>query len=251
MTMTRTYYAYLHCRPDGSPFYVGKGHGRRMHNLTDRTVWHKHVTTKYGAHNILIGKLDCSSEEIAFELEKGLIKCLRRMGHALVNLTEGGDGASGYVPTAETRARIAEAGRGRKASAETRAKRSATRKAQMLADPSIANNMSAKLKGRKFSEETLARMRDSQRRSYATNPERGARIAAGNRGRTQSEESNQKRASTLRAFWATEEGKQKLAQRPKRAMSAETKAKIAAKALARHLANPDVLLMMSRKASKR
>jgi hypothetical protein len=219
--------------------------------MHDRTAWHKHVTGKYGTSSILVGKRDCSSEAIAFELEKGLIKCLRRMGVELCNLTDGGEGASGYVPTEATRKRIAEAGKGRIVSAETKAKKSATRKAQIAADPSIVANLRSKLKGRTFSEQTLARMRASQQRSFATNQLRKERIAAGNRGKTNSEESNQKRAETLRAYFSTPEGKEKLRQRPRRAMSAETKAKIAEKALARHLANPEVLLAMSRKAAKK
>lgn len=40
----------------------------------------------------------------------------------LTNLTEGGDGAAGWVPSVETRAKIAEKAKGRTVSAETRAK---------------------------------------------------------------------------------------------------------------------------------
>ena len=94
-----TYFAYIHARPDTTEqsgiFYVGKGKGRRHLNLIDRSLYHKHVIDKHGKENILIGKLDCSSEEIAFELEKGLIKCLRRSGVELTNMTDGGEGASG------------------------------------------------------------------------------------------------------------------------------------------------------------
>ena len=85
-------YAYLHCRPNGTPFYVGKGTANRVTRTHARNKHYGHITTKYGRGNILIGSLECSSDAIAFELEKGLIKCFRRMGVELTNMTEGGDG---------------------------------------------------------------------------------------------------------------------------------------------------------------
>ena len=101
------YGAYLHCRPDGTPFYVGKGTRKRMSDLyTSRNKHHKNITDKYGRKNILKGFVECSSEQIALDLEEGLIKCLRRMGVDLANYTDGGDkGTTGYKFTEEQRAR--------------------------------------------------------------------------------------------------------------------------------------------------
>lgn len=101
-----TFYAYIHCRPDGSPFYVGKGKDRRCYEMRGRSSHHQNVINKYGANNILVGKLECSSENIAFDLEKGLIKCHRRMEVELTNKTDGGDGVSGLVHTSETKEKI-------------------------------------------------------------------------------------------------------------------------------------------------
>ena len=90
------YYAYVHCRPDNSVFYVGKRSARRANTIVSkRNRYHQRVVAKYGADNILIGMLECSSEAIAFELEKGLIKCLKNMGVSLTNMTNGGEGQSG------------------------------------------------------------------------------------------------------------------------------------------------------------
>jgi len=90
------FFAYIHSKPDGTPFYVGKGVRTRYKNFRDRSTHHKRVVAKYGAENILIGKLDCSTNETALLLEVGLIKCLRRMGVSLVNLTNGGEGNVGW-----------------------------------------------------------------------------------------------------------------------------------------------------------
>lgn len=89
-------YAYIHCKPDGTPFYVGKGVRARYKNFKYRNVYHKRVVAKYGEQNILIGKLECTTNEAALQLEVGLIKCLKRMGVKLTNLTQGGEGTVGW-----------------------------------------------------------------------------------------------------------------------------------------------------------
>ena len=93
-------FAYLHARPNTVSaqgiFYVGKGNSkRRSTTLSGRNKYHASVIQKHGAENILVGVIPCSSEAIAFDLEKGLIKCLRRMGVRLSNMTDGGEGSSG------------------------------------------------------------------------------------------------------------------------------------------------------------
>lgn len=99
-----TYYAYINCTSDGVPFYVGKGSGDRYKNRTARSdAYKKHVEIK--GRDILNGIIDCSSEDRAFELERGLIKCLRKMGVALVNVADGGKAISywtGKVRSPET-----------------------------------------------------------------------------------------------------------------------------------------------------
>lgn len=105
-----TNYVYLHARPNTVTvegiFYVGKGRNNRYRQMSHRNLHHSNVVAKHGKDNILISKIDSSSEEVAFELERGLIKCLRRMRVSLANQTDGGEGASGYVRSDESKARI-------------------------------------------------------------------------------------------------------------------------------------------------
>lgn len=89
------FYAYVHARPNTKSaagiFYVGKGSGHRAFKIDrDENEGHQKVVDKYGADKILVGRLLCSSEETAFALEVGLIRCLRKMGARLVNKTPGG-----------------------------------------------------------------------------------------------------------------------------------------------------------------
>lgn len=106
-------YTYLHCKPNGTPFYVGKGVRNRYKDFTYRNDYHKRIVKKYEAENILIGKLWCSSDKIALQLEVGLIKCLKNMGVKLTNLTEGGEGAVGRPCSDRARLAVSEANKKR------------------------------------------------------------------------------------------------------------------------------------------
>jgi hypothetical protein len=124
--MSKVVGAYLHCKPDGTPFYVGKGTIKRSRDLyTTRNKWHKRITNKYGRNNIRIEFMECSTEKFALELEAGLIKTLRRNGFVLCNIAPGGIGNSGWKIDREVVERIADKNRGRVQSAEERAMRSA------------------------------------------------------------------------------------------------------------------------------
>ena len=96
-----TSFAYIHCKPDGIPFYVGKGAFRRAMYLGERNAYHKSIVDKYGKENILKGILECSSDKIALNLEVGIIKCFKRMKIKLSNFTDGGDGRNGWIPSQE------------------------------------------------------------------------------------------------------------------------------------------------------
>lgn len=98
--------AYLHARPTGAVFYVGKGRAKRALSLSARNPYHGSIIQKYKKENIIVRFIECSNEETAFELEKGLIKCFRKMGSRLANITNGGEGTSGLVHSLETKAKI-------------------------------------------------------------------------------------------------------------------------------------------------
>jgi hypothetical protein len=137
------YYAYVHCKPDSTPFYVGKGALSRAKNPNERrNEYYVRTVAKHGVENIGISIIECSTDVISLELEIGLIKCLKRMGVKLTNLTEGGEGKrgcpnskesyarkvitmKGYTHSEETRKRMSLAHSGKVVSDETKAKLSA------------------------------------------------------------------------------------------------------------------------------
>ena len=117
--------AYIHSKPDQTPFYVGKGTRKRMRDFfTGRSLWHKNIVNKYGRENIHTNFIECSSENIALELEKGLIRTLGLNGFSLCNITSGGENPSGYKPSKETVEKVAAKNRGRVQSQEERIMRS-------------------------------------------------------------------------------------------------------------------------------
>jgi len=142
----RIYYVYLHCRPDGTPFYVGKGHGKRASMFGQRNQHHRSIVSKHGADKIGVFVFPCASEAEAIADERQHIAQLRADGFDLANHTNGGEGVSGLRHSDASRQRMAAAKRGRTIPAATRAKMSAAQKCR------------APVFGRKASAETRQRM---------------------------------------------------------------------------------------------
>lgn len=99
MTM-KQYYVYSHNRKDTNmPFYIGKGSGNRCYSLRARNdYWHR-IADKHGFEvSIIATNLD---EELSFFVEEECIDVYKRSNIQLTNMTDGGEGASGYRHTDE------------------------------------------------------------------------------------------------------------------------------------------------------
>lgn len=151
--MTHGFYVYLHCKPDGTPFYVGKGHGKRARKFSSgRNRHHKSVVQKYGADQIGVFIFPCESEEEALQDERRHIADLRAAGYVLANVTDGGDGVSGLRHTTTSKEKMAIAKLGKPLS-----------EAHRLALKEASRTMSHSYKvGRRASDETRARMSKAQ-----------------------------------------------------------------------------------------
>lgn len=171
--MSKQFYVYIHKKPDGTPFYVGKGHGKRAYNFYRRSEWHKNIVAKYGQSNIIIEIINCLNELQAFDLEKIYIKQFKLSGVCLVNLTDGGEGTSGLVrghPSDDHKKKNGDARRGKKQSEETKRKRSDALKgkkrtftAEWRQNISTANKgRISPRKGVKLSDETIEKIRLSK-----------------------------------------------------------------------------------------
>ncbi len=107
------FYVYLLLREDGTPFYVGKGKGRRwmIHQWDALKGEDSHKARIIRKTIKTVGHLPKKkvatglTEAEAFALETSLIAEFRAVGHKLVNLTNGGDGTAGWKPPAKFRER--------------------------------------------------------------------------------------------------------------------------------------------------
>ena len=146
------FYVYEHIRKDtGAVFYVGKGSGNRYRNFCNRgKYWNNFCKSKQNVEvRLPIKNVD---EEFSLLAEVELIDLYRRRGVRLVNISDGGEGTSGWIPSQETRKKISE-----------------------------ANKKIPKLKGekhwwfgKKHSAESLAKMVASQnKRDHTNHPMRG------------------------------------------------------------------------------
>lgn len=123
------FYVYAWMREDGTPFYVGKGTGRR--------AWTQncHIQRVPPPGRVKILK-DGLTDEDAREWEVDLISLLGRKDlgtGCLRNLTNGGEGISGYRFSDQSRAKMSAAHKGRRRGPQTEQHKTRKAKAQMRA----------------------------------------------------------------------------------------------------------------------
>lgn len=146
------YYVYAYVRAsDGTPYYIGKGKGRRMY------AKHRHISVPKDKTKIII--LESNLTEVgAFALERRLIRWWGRKDlntGVLLNKTDGGDGRCNIVVSNETREKMSNAHKGKTRqpfSNEHRAKISLARKGNSygpLSDETRAK-ISESLSGKKY-----------------------------------------------------------------------------------------------------
>jgi hypothetical protein len=144
-------------RPDGVPFYVGKGHPRRPwdHIRQARRGQQSHKANvirkieREGSTVKVEVVFETDDEAEAFTEEIRRIAAYRVSGLILTNLKSGGQGGN---HSAETRVKLSAANKGKKLSDATRAKISTTKM------------------GRKHAEETKAKIRATKRAAVGWPP---------------------------------------------------------------------------------
>ena len=157
------FYVYVHRRAsDNLPFYVGKGKDKRAWNFHARSKFWNNTKAKHGVIVEIV--FEDLSEEEAFQCEKDTILEFRYFGYPLVNLTDGGEGVSGYVQTEEHRKRL-----GQIRSNSQKWREGNHRAALKLKDRPLTvehrQNISKGLTGIKRSEDTRKKMSESKKNS--------------------------------------------------------------------------------------
>jgi len=110
----QTAYVYTLSDPrNGTPFYVGKGHGKRCEFHLDEAKYYTKRKSKklnkirklmsLGMQPIITKVEENVSDAQAIDFECLLIAEMRDIGIPLTNMTDGGDGAKGYKHTEENK----------------------------------------------------------------------------------------------------------------------------------------------------
>jgi hypothetical protein len=104
--MRQDFMVYCHKRPtDGSIFYVGKGCANRATRSDGRNNYWNNIVNKHGGFDVEIVAENLTEAE-ALKFEVVLIKGLRDAGVGLCNLTDGGEGVSGFRHSDEAKERM-------------------------------------------------------------------------------------------------------------------------------------------------
>jgi len=147
------FYTYLWLREDGTPYYVGKGSGKRAFSNSGRIL--KRPKSR---HMIIVQYWE--SEEKALEMEKWWISFWGRIDKGtgcLRNFTDGGEGISGLTHSDVSKQKMSKAHKGRLISEKAKSNMSESQKIRWARNP-MSEEIKEKLRNREISDETKEKL---------------------------------------------------------------------------------------------
>jgi len=189
----------MYLDPDSIPFYIGKGKKNRYKvsehmNKSSSNNFLKNKIRKVGTNNIKIQFLHKNiSEEESFQFEIFYIELYGRRDlgtGALCNLTNGGEGNSGYIMSDETKQKLSDLNKGKVLSTETKQKISKARKDIPLSDET-KQKLSDLNRGRIVSDETRQKLVAASK-GHIVSDETRQKMRDTQKGRTHSDETKRK-----------------------------------------------------------
>ena len=153
------YYTYAYLREDKTPYYIGKGKDDRIYSTNRR------IKPPKDKSRIIYLKQNLTEAE-AFKHEIYMISVLGRkdLGTGILrNRTNGGEGASGCIPSEETRKKISVANKG-----ENHPNYGKTTSEETKRKIGDANKIS--LKGKKIPEEVIQKQSNTWKEKLKNNP---------------------------------------------------------------------------------
>jgi hypothetical protein len=200
------FYVYLFLRHDGTPYYVGKGTGRRQWDPLRCTP-----LPPDPARNVRV--LDGMSEEDALAWERLLIARYGRKDTGtgiLRNLTDGGDGLAGYVFSQEQRNRRTEINNQRWSNPAARQALSEKNK-QRFTDPKAVEKVRQSNRAA-WSDPARIAEHKARMAAIATDPEHRARRSAAQVARWANPEKRRRHSERFKNRIFSEDHKEKIRQ---------------------------------------
>jgi hypothetical protein len=215
MVNPNRFYTYAYLREDRTPYYVGKGIGKRIIKR-----FKKDIKPPKDKSRIIFLKQNLTEEE-AFKHEIYMIAVFGRkdLGTGILrNMTNGGDGASGRITTEETKKKIGAAQKGDKnhnygksPSEETRKKLSQASKNRIISEETREKLRQAS-KNKLHSDETKKKISESKKGKIPWNKgkkfknciseDTKRKMRESHTGKKQSEETNRKKSESMKKWWA-------------------------------------------------
>jgi hypothetical protein len=201
MVNPNRFYTYAYLREDRTPYYIGKGKGKRAY----RKYKGETIKPPKDKSRIIFLKQNLIEEE-AFRHEIYMIAVFGRkdLGTGILyNRTDGGEGSSGSVRSEETKRKIGEANKGKTHTEEARKKMSEVNKGKIFSEKwkkehSRKMKENNPFKGKNHTEETKRKMSEKKK---------GNQVWL---GRTHSEETKAKLSGALKGRIFSEQHKRKL-----------------------------------------
>ena len=225
MVNPNRFYTYAYLREDRTPYYVGKGSGGRIYKQCGRPC------KKPTKDRIIFLKKNLTEEE-AFKHEIYMIAVFGRKDLAtgiLHNKTDGGDGASGYICSEETRKKLGKVNKGRIFSEEHRKKISESLKGREISEET-RKKLRISLKGKvgfpgmlnkthtEKTKEKMSEVRKGDKNHFygkSHSEETKNKISEANKGKTHTEEARKKMSEAAKGRIFSEEHKRKLSESKK------------------------------------
>jgi hypothetical protein len=155
------FYVYEHIRNDTLlPFYVGKGKSNRAYRKSNRNKYWNNIVNKCGGFEVrfIAENID---EELALLVEKERINQLRLLKVNICNLTDGGEGVSGYKFTDEQKKKMSDAQKGKKLS-QDQIEKLTQRFKNIERTEEWRKNISNSLKGKKKNPESIRKTSENR-----------------------------------------------------------------------------------------
>ena len=159
------FYTYAYLREDRTPYYIGKGQGRRISNRQKKDM----KSPKDKSRIILLKQNLTEEEEFRHEIYMIAVFGRKDLGTGILrNRTNGGEGISGCIPTEETRRKISKKNKGKKRTEEQKQKLREAQKNQSeetRRKKSEKNKGNNHAKGNKIDREIVDRLTSEKRKN--------------------------------------------------------------------------------------